>query len=161
MKVSDVTQATTSSTMCQIHQLCSKLQNAFDSALSSLQKNSERAKKRALAATQKLVTTNERGGKAQLTKVGFAFAQGLLPALYPNRSDLSQALYMCGDGASNSAVQYFTSGQPKDQAAQQAAEGAKRKITEAEQLVEQQKQRQNETTSRLEQQYASSVSINQ
>ena len=160
MKVSEVTKKTTTSTMCQIHQLCSKLQNAFDSAISTLQKNSERAKKRADIATGKLVTTNNKGAGAQLIKVVFASAQGLAPA-FTESPYIPQAIGMFGDGVSNSAVQFVTAGQPKDQAIQQAAESAKRKTSEAEQVIEQQKQRQGETTSRLEQQLASAVSINQ
>ena len=160
MKVSEATQTTLSSTMCKIHQLCSKLQDAFDSAVSTLQKNSERAKKRADLATKKLVSTNHKGATAQLTKVVFATAQGFAPA-FTESPYIPQAISLFGDGFSNSSVQFVTAGQPKDQAAQQAAESAKRKISEAEQLVEQHKQRQGETTSRLQQQLASAISTNQ
>ncbi len=156
MKVSEVTQTTPINRMFQIHQLFSRLQDAFDSALFTLQKNSERAKKRAQHATQTLVATNVKSSQAQIIKIVSAIAGGLAPAV-TNRSDLSQALYMGGEGFGSGVDKYITSDQQSDQAKQQAADGAKRKISEAEQMVDQYRQRQSETTSRMIQQISAAT----
>lgn len=156
MTISEVTSGRLASSMCQVHHLCSQLQRAFDSATSSLQKSAERAEKRAQLATKKFVTTNERSCQAQIIRIGSAFAQGLAP-MFTDRSDLSQALYMGGEGLCTGVEKYYTAAQPDEQAKQQAADSAKRKISEAEQTLEQQRQRLTESMSRVIQQQQSAT----